>query len=202
MKPGAVAAKVDVSTTGSAAWTRGRTAMSRLSVGSAGVAYRTVARISASPSVAPARYSWMDAAARRPAATASMMVLGPETTSPPAKIPARPVARVRGSATMPAQPLTSIPAPSGRIDGSGSSPIATRIAAAGSSRVAPVGAQDDRPPVPASPVGRMTSTRIATTVPSRPTTSVGARPSAIAMPSRSAASISSSCAGMSARPRR
>ena len=81
----------------------------------------------------------MDAAARRPAATASMMVRGPETTSPPAKIPARPVARVRGSATIPAQPLTSMPAPSGRIDGSGSSPIATRIAVAGSSRISPVG---------------------------------------------------------------
>ena len=58
---------------------------------------------------------------------------------------------------MPAQPLTSIPAPSGRIDGSGSSPMATRTAAAGSSRVAPVGAHDVRPPAPVSPVGRSTS---------------------------------------------
>ena len=66
-----------------------------------------------------------------------MMVFGPETTSPPAKIPARPVARVRGSATMPAQPLTSIPAPSGRIDGSGSSPTATRIVVAWSSSSEP-----------------------------------------------------------------
>ena len=63
-----------------------------------------------------------------------MIVLGPDTTSPPAKMPARPVASVRESATMPAQPLTSIPAPAGRIDGSGSSPTATRIVAAGRSR--------------------------------------------------------------------
>ena len=83
----------------------------------------------------------MEAAARRPAATASMIVRGPDTTSPPAKIPARPVARVRGSATIPAQPLTSMPAPSGRMDGSGSSPMATRIALAGSSRISPVEAQ-------------------------------------------------------------
>ena len=106
----------------------------------------------------------MDAAARRPAATASMIVRGPDTTSPPAKIPARPVARVRGSATIPAQPLTSMPAPSGRIDGSGSSPMATRIALAGSSRVSPVDAQAG------AAVGagrrrsaRMTSQRTATT---------------------------------------
>ena len=87
--------------------------------------------ISASPSRAPARYSWIAPAARRPDATASMMVLGPDTTSPPAKTPAWPVARVRGSATIPAKALTSMPAPSGRIDGSGSSPTATRIVVAG-----------------------------------------------------------------------
>ena len=43
-----------------------------------------------------------------------MIVLGPDTTSPPAKMPARPVASVPGSATMPAQPLTSMPAPFGQ----------------------------------------------------------------------------------------
>ena len=144
----------------------------------------------------------MDAAARRPAATASMIVRGPDTTSPPAKIPARPVARVRGSATIPAQPLTSMPAPSGRIDGSGSSPMATRIALAGSSRISPVDAQPARPAGAASSGARMTSQRTATTAPLRPTTSSGARPSRTTMPSRSAASISSAWAGMSRRPRR
>ena len=64
---------------------------------------------SASPSRAPARYSWIAPAARRPAATASMIVLGPVTTSPPAKTPGRPVARVRGSAAIPAQALVSMP---------------------------------------------------------------------------------------------
>ena len=43
----------------------------------------------------------MAPAARRPAATASMIVFGPLTTSPPANTPARPVASDRGSAAMP-----------------------------------------------------------------------------------------------------
>ncbi len=131
-----------------------------------------------------------------------MIVLGPDTTSPPAKIPARPVASVRGSATMPAQPLTSIPAPSGRIDGSGSSPTATRIVVAGSSIMeSGTGAQTGRP-FSVAPVGRCSVQRRPATTPSRPTTSATARPGRIEMPSRSAASISSSWAGMSLRPRR
>ena len=106
---------------------------------------------------------------------------------------------------MPAQPLTSMPAPSGRMDGSGSSPIATRIALAGSSRDSPEGSQACRPPAgvaPAAVAGTITDTRSATTAPSRPTTSSGASASRIAMPSRSAASTSSAWAGISARLRR
>src|SRR4029078_5694948 len=89
--------------------------------------------ISRSTAATPARDAWIDAATRRPAATASMIVLGPDTTSPPANTPGRPVADVRGSVTIPAQPLLSTPAARGRIEGSGSSPIATRTVEAGRS---------------------------------------------------------------------
>ena len=103
----------------------------------------------------PARYSWIAPAARRPAATASMIVFGPVTTSPPAKTPRRPVARVRGSAAIPAQALVSMPAPSGRIEGSGSSPMATRMTSASITASEPgTGAQTARPPSTA-PVGRL-----------------------------------------------
>ncbi len=85
--------------------------------------------ISASPSRLPERYSWIEPAARRPAPTAWMIVLAPDTTSPPAKTPLRPVAWP-ASATMPEKPLVSMPAPSGRIEGSGSSPTATRTVVA------------------------------------------------------------------------
>src|SRR6185369_1850706 len=121
----------------------------------------------------PARYSWIDAAARRPDATASMMVLGPDTTSPPAKIPVRPVARVRESATIPAQPLTSIPAPAGRIDGSGSSPTATRIVAVGRSRSVPGTGSHGAAGSVVPAVALVSMQRIATTAPSRLRTSTG-----------------------------
>ena len=48
----------------------------------------------------PSRYRPMEMAASRPAATAPMAIQGPVTTSPPAKTPAREVARVSGSVSI------------------------------------------------------------------------------------------------------
>ena len=192
---------------GSGACARGRVARSsvRVTLGRRGGSGRSRG-CPRSPSAAPLRYSWIEAAARRPDATASMIVFGPDTTSPPAKMPARPVASVRGSATMPAQPLTSMPAPFGQDRRVGLLADGDEDRRRGEFVL---GAGDRLPGGPRSPAaggaagaGRVSTQRMPTTAPSRPTTSTGARPVRTMIPSRSAASISSTWAGISARPRR
>ena len=95
-----------------------------------------------------------------------------------------------------------MPAPSGRIDGSGSSPIATRIASASIVASEPgTGTQVARP-CSTAPVGACSMIPTARTAPSVPSTSVTVAPIRKAIPSRLAASTSSAWAGISLNPRR
>ena len=112
---------------------------------------------------------------------------------------------VRGSATMPAQPLISMPAPAGRIDGSGSSPIATRIVAAGMSSdrcPGPARRRHDRRPSRSARRWRMHSQRGHRRPRHRGRPPVTAAVDGSRCLRVRAASTSSVWAGISARPRR
>ena len=155
---------------------------------------------SASPFGLPAEILMDGPAARRPAATASMIVFGPETTSPPANTPLRPVASVRASATMPAAAADLDP-------GADRQDRRVRLLADGHqdrrgrpvSRAAGNGSRDRAPAIELAGGSLADDAQaghesVETDNPVTPT------PVRISIPSRSAASTSSCWAGMSAAP--
>ena len=146
---------------------------------------------------APVSAPWIEAAARRPSAIASIRFRGPRATSPPAQMRGSEVRSDSGSTCTPPGRVRSRSTPASRkLDVGAPGPTARMTVSAGMTvfgaglerrREAPVGVEHRRHRDRLEPGDRAVS----------PTNRCGPRRYTIRMPSRSASSISSGSAGIS-----
>ncbi len=147
-------------------------------------------------------YRSIDRAPRLPSATASISIPGPRWASPPAKMPGRFVARVRGSTTKAPCAFTANACVASRKELSGACATAAIIVSASITNSEPATGIGRRLPLASGSPSSMRWQRMAATPPSTVSTATGAVRSSSLTPSRSASSTSQSFAGISSRERR